>query len=122
MSRGLSVVVGLVAAGDGGWPRAPGVVSLCGAHFSFGARVLAECSWELSRLLNSLEGRQAARNVEELAGTGVVPPRGRLGLKDSLREMSGSSWDFAAVQFVRSVTNYTVAVIGVFVVGVAGVS
>ena len=36
--------------------------------------------------------------------------------------MSGSSWDFAAVQFVRSVTNYTVAVIGVFVVGVAGVS
>ena len=86
MSRGLSVVVGLVAAGDGGWPRAPGVVSLCGAHFSFGARVLAECSWELSRLLNSLEGRQAARNVEELAGTGVVPPRGRLGLKDSLRD------------------------------------
>src|SRR3954447_13332314 len=40
----------------------------------------------------------------------------------SPQRMSGSSWDFAAVQFVRSVTNYTLAVIAVVVVGVAGVS
>jgi hypothetical protein len=54
------------------------------AHFSFGAWG-ADCSWELSRLLNSMRGRQAARKQRELAGTGVVP-RGRLGLKGSLRE------------------------------------
>src|SRR3954451_10176503 len=80
LSRGSAVVGCLVAAGDGARPRAPGVTSSGGAHFSFGARVRAECSWELARLLNPLVGRQAARNVEELAEAGVSPPRGRLGL------------------------------------------
>ncbi len=42
-----------------------------GAHFSFGAWFSAECSWELSGLLNSVEGRQAARNSKELAETRV---------------------------------------------------
>ena len=41
-----------------------------GAHFSFGAWVGAECSWELSRLLNSMQGRQAARKRGELAEAG----------------------------------------------------
>jgi hypothetical protein len=54
------------------------------AHFSFGADG-ADCSWELSRLLNSMRGRQAARKQRELAETGA-PPRGRLGLKGSSRE------------------------------------
>src|SRR3954469_19347298 len=40
------------------------------AHFSFGARVGAECSWELPRLLNSMQGRQAARRQRELAEAG----------------------------------------------------
>ena len=54
------------------------------AHFSFGAGG-ADCSWELSRLLNSMRGRQAARKQRELAETGAAP-RGRLGLKGSSRE------------------------------------
>jgi hypothetical protein len=41
-----------------------------GAHFSFGAWC-ADCSWELSRLLNSMRGRQAARKQRELAETVV---------------------------------------------------
>ncbi len=40
------------------------------AHFSFGAGG-ADCSWELSRLLNSMRGRQAARKQLELAETSV---------------------------------------------------
>src|SRR6266542_6384049 len=43
-------------------------------------------SFELSRLLNSDEGRHAARTLMELAGTVRVPPRERLGLNGSRRE------------------------------------
>jgi hypothetical protein len=49
------------------------------AHFSFGAWG-ADCSWELSRLLNSMRGRQAARKQLELAETSVAL-WGRAGLK-----------------------------------------
>ena len=40
-----------------------------GAQFSFGARASHRVRWELSRLLNSQAGRQAARGWPELAGT-----------------------------------------------------
>jgi hypothetical protein len=43
-------------------------------------------SFELSRLLNSSGGRQAARTLMELAGTVRVAPRGRLGLNGCWRE------------------------------------
>jgi hypothetical protein len=55
------------------------------AHFSFGARVLAECSWELSRLLNSMRGRQAARKQRELAEAGWGR-RGAAGLNGCWRD------------------------------------
>src|SRR6266508_2908340 len=43
-------------------------------------------SFELSRLLNSDEGRHGARTLMELAGAVPAPPRGRLGLDGSRRE------------------------------------
>jgi hypothetical protein len=50
--------------------------------------VVAECSWELSRLLNSMRGRQATRKQRELAETVVewVVVRGRAGLNGCSRE------------------------------------
>src|SRR5919198_1367256 len=44
------------------------------------------CRWELSRLLNSIRGRQAAKATGELAGTEVPPVDLGAGLKGSLRE------------------------------------
>jgi hypothetical protein len=65
-------------------PSAPSVLSR--AHFSFGARS-ADRSWELPRLLNSMQDRQAARKREELAGAvDRTPPLGRLGWKTCSRE------------------------------------
>ena len=54
------------------------------AHFSFGAGG-ADCSWELSRLLNSMRGRQAARKQRELAETSVPLAWERAGLKGCWR-------------------------------------
>ena len=50
--------------------------SRAGAQFSFGARASHRVRWELSRLLNSQAGRQAARGWPELAGT-IECRRGR---------------------------------------------
>src|SRR6266487_441382 len=55
------------------------------------------CRWELSRLLNSIRGRQAAKAKRELAGTEVAPVRGA-GLKGSLRE----SMCQAAIRILRA--------------------
>src|ERR1700744_6183949 len=49
--------------------------------FLFRRSAGADCSWELSRLLNSMQGRQAARKQRELAETGSGR-RGAAGLKD----------------------------------------
>src|SRR5436190_18428872 len=54
------------------------------AHFSFGAGC-ADCSWELSRLLNSMRGRQAARKQLELAETSLPLICERAGLKGCWR-------------------------------------
>ncbi|HEX3220529.1 MAG TPA: hypothetical protein VHU77_11035, partial [Candidatus Limnocylindria bacterium] len=67
LSRGSGAVVRPVVATCGGRVACSRWVRL--AHFSFGARGLAERSWELSRLLNSTQGRQAARKQLELAET-----------------------------------------------------
>ena len=67
------------------------------AHFSFGARVGAECSWELSRLLNSMQGRQAARKQRELAEAGSGR-RGAAGLKGCWRERTCQ----AAIRILRA--------------------
>jgi hypothetical protein len=68
------------SSGSFRWARTMGVVGKGGAHFSFGAWVGAECSWELSRLLNAMQGRQAARKQRELAEAGSGR-RGAAGLK-----------------------------------------
>src|SRR6266540_6740758 len=52
-----------------GSSAAPTCLVRC-AHFSFGARVGADRSWELPRRLNSMQDRQAARKRLELAGAG----------------------------------------------------
>src|SRR6266700_5598469 len=44
------------------------------------------CRWELSRLLNSISGRQTAKAKRELAGTEVPAVVLDAGLKGSLRE------------------------------------
>jgi hypothetical protein len=44
------------------------------------------CRWELSRLLNSIRGRQAAKATRELAGTEAPPVDLGAGLKGWLRE------------------------------------
>src|SRR5207247_8256874 len=44
------------------------------------------CRWELTRLLNSIRGRQAAKAKRELAGTGSPLVDRGAGLKGSLRE------------------------------------
>src|SRR3954467_3783940 len=54
-----------------------------GAQFSFGARVSHRVRWELSRLLNSQAGRQAARGG---AGLGRAARRGGRGW----RELAGT--------------------------------
>src|SRR6266571_9251202 len=46
---------------------APGRLEL----ISFLALACTPCRWELSRLLSSITGRQAAKALRELAGTGV---------------------------------------------------
>jgi hypothetical protein len=86
---------GGLSSGWCSWLDAPGVVERV-AHFSFGACVIAECSWELPRLLNSMRGRQAARKQRELAET--EPPRGRLGLNGSSRESTCQ----AAIRILRA--------------------
>src|SRR6266542_311347 len=53
------------------------------------------CRWELSRLLNSITGRQAAKAKRELAGTEVTLGAG---LKGSLRE----SMCQAAIRILRA--------------------
>jgi hypothetical protein len=55
------------------------------------------CRWELSRLLNSIRGRQAAKAKRELAGT-ELPLVVRAGLKGSLRE----SMCQAAIRILRA--------------------
>ena len=55
-------------------------------------------SFELFRLLNSNEGRHAARTVMELAGTVLAPLRERLGLNGCWRE----SMCQAAVRILRA--------------------
>jgi hypothetical protein len=56
------------------------------AHLFLGV-VGTPCRWELSRLLNSIRGRQAAKAKRELAGTVMSPVLGLgAGLKGSLRE------------------------------------
>jgi hypothetical protein len=56
------------------------------------------CRWELSRLLNSIRGRQAAKAKRELAGTeSPLVDRGA-GLKGSLRE----SMCQAAIRILRA--------------------
>src|SRR5215213_6460701 len=52
---------------------------------SLSALVGADCSWELSRLLNSMRGRQAARKQLELAETSVPLGCERAGLKGCWR-------------------------------------
>jgi hypothetical protein len=56
------------------------------AHLFLGV-VGTPCRWELSRLLNSIRGRQAAKAKRELAGTVMSPVVGLgAGSKGSLRE------------------------------------
>ena len=62
---------------------------------SFLAFACTPCRWELSRLLNSIKGRQAAKAKRELAGTEVDLGAG---LKGSLRE----SMCQAAIRILRA--------------------
>src|SRR4051812_12669559 len=63
----------LVAASEIGRSRG-------GAQFSFGARAAQHVRSELSRLLNSQAGRQAARGWPELAGTAGAAAQAAAGL------------------------------------------
>src|SRR6266511_3500524 len=54
------------------------------AHLFLGGR-RTPCRWELSRLLNSITGRQAAKAKRELAGTEVPLVQRAAGLKGSIR-------------------------------------
>src|SRR2546425_2332312 len=65
---------------------------------SFLVLVHTPCRWELSRLLNSIRGRQAAKAKRELAGTGVPVVVLGAGLKGSLRE----SMCQAAIRILRA--------------------
>ena len=56
------------------------------------------CRWELSRLLNSIRGRQAAKAKRELAGTEVPLVQRGAGLKGWLRE----SMCQAAIRILRA--------------------
>src|SRR6266550_5906193 len=56
------------------------------------------CRWELSRLLSSIRGRQAAKAKRELAETGVPSVERGAGLKGSLRE----SMCQAAIRILRA--------------------
>src|SRR5438552_9454877 len=61
-----------------------------GAHLFLGVG-RTPCRWELSRLLNSIRGGQAAKAKRELAGTGVPVVVLGAGLKGSLRESMGQA-------------------------------
>src|SRR5712692_10381956 len=65
---------------------------------SFLAFGCTPCRWELSRLLNSIKGRQAAKAKRELAGTDVPPLDRGAGLKGSLRESIGQT----AIRILRA--------------------
>ena len=65
---------------------------------SFLALVHTPCRWELSRLLNSIRGRQAAKAKRELAGTEVPLVVRGAGLKGWLRE----SMCQAAIRILRA--------------------
>ena len=65
---------------------------------SFLALGCTPCRWELSRLLNSIRGRQAAKAKRELAGTEVPPVDLGAGLKGWLRE----SMCQAAIRILRA--------------------
>src|SRR5213596_4028511 len=65
---------------------------------SFLALECTPCRWELSRLLNSIRGRQAAKAKRELAGTEVSAVERGAGLKGSLRE----SMCQAAIRILRA--------------------
>ena len=65
------------------------------AHLFLGAWVHTPCRWELSRLLNSIKGRQAAKATGELAETEVDLGAG---LNGSLRE----SMCQAAIRILRA--------------------
>jgi hypothetical protein len=68
-----------------------------GAHLFLGVG-RTPCRWELSRLLNSIKGRQAAKAKRELAGTGVPAVVLGAGLNGSLRE----SMCQAAIRILRA--------------------
>ena len=65
---------------------------------SFLALGCTPCRWELSRLLSSIRGRQAAKAKRELAGTELPPVCLGAGLKGSLRE----SMCQAAIRILRA--------------------
>src|SRR5215207_1254858 len=62
------------------------VRSRAGAQFSFGARAAHHVRSELSRLLNSQAGRQAARGWPELAGTVGAVVQAAAGLNGCWRD------------------------------------
>jgi hypothetical protein len=68
-----------------------------GAHLFLGVG-RTPCRWELSRLLNSIRGRQAAKAKREFAGTEVLLVVRGAGLKGSLRE----SMCQAAIRILRA--------------------
>jgi hypothetical protein len=74
--------------------RAPGRLD---AHLFLGLG-RTPCRWELSRLLSSIRGRQAAKALGELAGTGVPLVQRGAGLKGWLRE----SMCQAAIRILRA--------------------
>ena len=73
---------------------------------SFLAFECTPCRWELSRLLNSLRGRQAATGGGEVAGTEVPPLCRGAGLKGSLEE----SMCQAAIRIVRATAAFAALV------------
>src|SRR6266480_2867404 len=68
------------------------------AHLFLGLGCCTPCRWELSRLLNSRRGRQAATAKRELAGTEVPLVLRGAGLKGWLRE----SMCQAAIRILRA--------------------
>ena len=76
----------------------PLVLPYGGMLISFLALECTPCRWELSRLLNSITGRQAAKAKRELAGTELPPVDLGAGLKGSLRE----SMCQAAIRILRA--------------------
>jgi hypothetical protein len=79
---------------DGTSSGAPGRLD---AHLFLGVG-RTPCRWELSRLLNSIKGRQAAKAKRELAGTELPVVDLGAGLKGSLRE----SMCQAAIRILRA--------------------